>query len=361
MKILVVEDDQLIRQMLTLLLEEQPYTVEVASDGSAAWDLLQAYSYDLVILDLTLPKVDGLTLCRQIRHRGSQTPILMLTGRENHHDRALGLDAGADDYVTKPFDAEELLARVRALLRRSGPKQTHLSWGALDLDPRSCQVTYGGQTIALTPKEYALMELFLRHPQQVFSCGAILDHLWHAEEAPGEEAIRTHIKGLRQKLKTAQVTPDPIETVYGLGYRLKAPTATMTKPPTVNNPSKRILIVDNEPHIREVTQLALEVVAGWQVITAESGQEAIEQACRHAPDAILMDVMMPEMDGFTTSQKLQENPLTQPIPILLFTAQTQPFDPLQYLTLGIRHTIAKPFDPILLAQEIATTLGWPTP
>jgi DNA-binding response OmpR family regulator/HPt (histidine-containing phosphotransfer) domain-containing protein len=222
MKILVVEDDQLMVQALNALLSDQTYTVEVASDGASAWQLLQAYDYDLVMLDLTLPQIDGLTLCRRIREAGEQMPILMLTGREEHHDRALGLDAGADDYVTKPFDPEELLARVRALLRRSGEtKQTLLSWGELHLDPAACQVTWGERAIAFTPKEYALMELFLRNPKRVFSCGSILDHLWNYEETPGEEAVRTHIKGLRQKLKTAKVTPDPVETVYGIGYRLR--------------------------------------------------------------------------------------------------------------------------------------------
>jgi DNA-binding response OmpR family regulator/HPt (histidine-containing phosphotransfer) domain-containing protein len=222
MKILVVEDDQLMVQALNALLSDQTYTVEVANDGASAWQLLQAYAYDLVMLDLTLPQVDGLTLCRRIREAGEQMPILMLTGREGHHERALGLDAGADDYVIKPFDPEELLARVRALLRRSSEtKQTLLSWGDLQLDPAACQVTWGGRAIAFTPKEYALMELFLRHPKRVFSCGSILDHLWNYEETPGEEAVRTHIKGLRQKLKTAKVTPDPVETVYGIGYRLR--------------------------------------------------------------------------------------------------------------------------------------------
>jgi CheY-like chemotaxis protein len=121
---------------------------------------------------------------------------------------------------------------------------------------------------------------------------------------------------------------------------------------------KRVLIVDNEPHIREVTQLALELVAGWQVLTAGSGQEAIATATLEHPDAILMDVMMPDMDGLTTFGKLQADPITKPIPVILLTAQIQPVDRHHYQSLGIRHAIAKPFDPIKLAQEIATTLGW---
>jgi DNA-binding response OmpR family regulator len=223
MKILVIEDDQLVADTLLELLTTQTHAVEVASDGETGANLLKTYEYDLVILDLTLPKIDGLSLCRQIRAQGSQVPILILTGRDDHHIKAIGLDAGADDYVVKPFDPEELLARVRALLRRTGESvQVILTWGDLKLNPSSCQVTYADRVVALTPKEYALTELFLRNPQRVFSCSAILDRLWSYEEAPGEEAVRTHIKGLRQKLKAADSGIDMIETVYGIGYRLRS-------------------------------------------------------------------------------------------------------------------------------------------
>jgi DNA-binding response OmpR family regulator/HPt (histidine-containing phosphotransfer) domain-containing protein len=223
MKILIIEDDRLVADTVVSLLTSQAHAVEVAEDGAAGWSLVKAYDYDLVILDLTLPKVDGISLCRQIRGHNAQVPILILTGRDDAHTKATGLDAGADDYVVKPFDAEELLARVRALLRRSGETtQTLLNWGDLLLDPSSCQVTCHDKPVPLTPKEYALVELFLRNPKRVFSCSAILDHLWAYEEAPGEEAVRTHIKGLRQKLKAANPTHDMIETVYGIGYRLKA-------------------------------------------------------------------------------------------------------------------------------------------
>ncbi|MBH8565226.1 response regulator [Nostoc sp. CENA67] len=222
MKILVVEDDELNAYALTAVLNHQNYAVEVATDGDAAWDLIETYDYDLILLDVMLPGLDGISLCRQIRSRGLQMPILLLTGCDSSHEKAIGLDAGADDYVVKPFEQEELVARVRALLRRGGTtSQPVLEWGNLQLDPSSCEVTYNQDLLSLTPKEYALLELFLRNSRRVFSCNMILEHLWSYEDTPQEEAVRTHIKGLRQKLKSVGAPNDLIETVYGIGYRLK--------------------------------------------------------------------------------------------------------------------------------------------
>jgi DNA-binding response OmpR family regulator/HPt (histidine-containing phosphotransfer) domain-containing protein len=222
MKILVIEDDEFIVNALTTILTSQNYVVEVAADGQVGWELVEAFDYDLVLLDVILPKLDGVSLCRQIRAQGLQMPILLLTGQDNSHDKAVGLDAGADDYVVKPFDQEELVARVRALLRRGGAiTQPVLARGDLQLDPSSCEVNYGTTPLSLTPKEYALLELFLRNSRRVFSCGMILEHLWSYEETPGEDAVRTHVKGLRQKLKAVGLPGDVIETVYGIGYRLK--------------------------------------------------------------------------------------------------------------------------------------------
>ncbi|MBD2666567.1 multi-component transcriptional regulator, winged helix family [Richelia sinica FACHB-800] len=222
MKILIVEDDELNAYALTAVLAEQNYAVEVANDGNVAWDLITTYDYDLILLDVLLPKLDGISLCRKIRASGRTLPILLLTGCDSSHEKAIGLDAGADDYVVKPFDQEELVARVRALLRRGGiAAQPILEWGNLRLDPSSCEVSYGAKNLSLTPKEYALLELFMRNNRRVFSCGMILEHLWSYEDTPGEEAVRTHIKGLRMKLRSAGASSDLIETVYGIGYRLK--------------------------------------------------------------------------------------------------------------------------------------------
>ncbi len=222
MKILVVEDDQLVAQALSAVLTQHNYAVEVAYDGEAGWELVQAFDYDLIILDITLPKLDGISLCKKIRSGGWLLPIMLVTGCNSPHEKATGLDAGADDYVVKPFEEEELVARVRALLRRGKVNlQPILEWGNLRLDPTSCEVDYDTENLSLTPKEYSLLELFLRNSRRVFSCGMILEHLWSYEDIPSEEAVRTHIKGLRMKLKAAGAPGNLIETVYGIGYRLK--------------------------------------------------------------------------------------------------------------------------------------------
>lgn len=244
MRILIVEDEEFIAKALTTVLCNQHYAVEVASDGQAAWDLIQAFDYDLIMLDVVLPKLDGISLCRQIRAQDMKMPILLLTGRNNSHDKAVGLDAGADDYVVKPFDSEELVARVRALLRRgNSTSQPVLEWGSLCLNPSSVEVHYNKHLIQLTPKEYALLELFLRNPRRVFSCSAIIDHVWSFDHTPGEEAVRTQMKGLRQKLKAAGAATDFIETVYGIGYRLKPlpVTTSLTTSDTGENPQQQTL------------------------------------------------------------------------------------------------------------------------
>jgi diguanylate cyclase (GGDEF)-like protein len=230
MKILVVEDEEFTAETLATVLFAQHYAVEVAKDGQAAWELVESFAYDLILLDMMLPKLDGISLCRRLRSQGYHMPILLLTGRDSSEDKATGLDAGADDYLVKPFDMQELLARVRALLRRGGSTSLPvLEWGSLQLDPTTHEVGYGAHPLKLTPKEYALLELFLRNSRRVFSCGVILEHVWSYESTPGEEAVRTQIKGLRQKLKAAGAPADLIETVYGIGYRLK-PLAAMNLP-----------------------------------------------------------------------------------------------------------------------------------
>jgi PAS domain S-box-containing protein len=221
MKILVVEDDQSVAQALKLLLSSHTYAVDIATDGEAGAQMADAYEYDLILLDVLLPKLDGISLCQQLRANGSQVPILLLTGQGGGRQKAIALNAGADDYVVKPFDFEELIARVQALLRRGGSTtQPILTWGKLTVDPRSRKVTYGTHLLSVTPKEYAILELFLRNSQRVFSASAILDHVWSSVESPGEEAVRVHIKGLRQKLAAVGAPKDLVKTVHRVGYRL---------------------------------------------------------------------------------------------------------------------------------------------
>ena len=222
MKILLVEDDETIVIPVEEDLDERNYIVEVARDGQTAWELIDVFDYDLILLDVMLPKIDGISLCRKLRSNGCQTPILMLTARDTVNDKITGLDAGADDYLVKPFDLDELSARIRALLRRGDSNLPPvLTWGDLSLDPSTCEVSYQDQALNLSPKEFRLLEFFLRNPRQVFERGQILDHLWHMEQLPEEATVKAHISSLRQKLKKAGMASDVIETVYGIGYRLK--------------------------------------------------------------------------------------------------------------------------------------------
>ena len=220
MRILLVDDDPVLAKVLADQLTAQRYTVDVATDGEAGWRFARSTSYELMVLDVNLPKLNGIDLCQRLRQQGYHQPILLLTAKGDSADKVMGLDAGADDYVVKPCTVAELCARIRALLRRQSESNTPiLKWGDLCLNPSRCEVTYGSELVALSAKEYSLLELLLRHPQRVFSSSNILDHLWGFEEAPGEEAVRTLIKRSRQKLK-ATGAENVIETVYGIGYRL---------------------------------------------------------------------------------------------------------------------------------------------
>ncbi|BAY14552.1 multi-component transcriptional regulator, winged helix family protein [Anabaenopsis circularis NIES-21] len=228
MKILLVEDDLPTATLLSEVLKAEYYTVELATDGQNGLALATLSNFDLILLDLLIPKLDGINLCRQLRAQGMQKPILLLTAKDHSVDVVKGLDAGADDYVTKPYDISELLARIRALLRRGRTELTPslLSWENLCINTVSAEVTYQGQLISLSPKEYSLLGLFLRHPQRVFSRSEIIDRLWSIDASPSEGAVTNLIKDLRQKLKTVGMSAELLETVYGLGYRLKTPPQT---------------------------------------------------------------------------------------------------------------------------------------
>jgi DNA-binding response OmpR family regulator len=222
MKILLVEDDEPTAWALNQALNSHHYIVTMATDGQTGLELAQAFSYDLLLLDVMVPKIDGITLCRQLRSEGYQSPILLLTALDSNSDRVMGLDAGADDYIVKPFDLDELTARIRALLRRpSSTSPSILAWGKLSFDTNTNEVSYAEKVMRLTPKEYSLIKLFLLNPQRVFTRSIILDRLWSDQDSPGEETITTHVKNLRKKLKAVGASSGFIEKVYGLGYRLQ--------------------------------------------------------------------------------------------------------------------------------------------
>lgn len=221
MKILIVEDDSRIAAPLAKDMRRQHHSVDIAKDGIEGWEYAQAASYDLILLDLMLPRLDGIGLCKRLRSAQCQSIILMLTARDTTSDKVIGLDAGADDYLVKPFKLEELSARIRALQRRSRElTPPTLQHGDLRLDPASQMVTYAKETLLLTPKEYLLLEYFMRHSRQVISRSALLDKLWEFDQESGEGTIKTHLTNLRSKLREAGSPKDFIETVYGMGYRL---------------------------------------------------------------------------------------------------------------------------------------------
>jgi DNA-binding response OmpR family regulator len=286
-----VEDDELVAELLIKALKSQHYLVEHATDGQEGWELAEAFEYDLILLDLMLPKLDGISFCKKRREAGDRTPILLLTAQESSTNKVMGLDSGADDYIAKPFDVHELLARIRALLRRVSSTTTPvMEWGSLRLDPSNCNVTYDGKPLHLTAKEYALLELFLRHTQRIFSPSALLDHLWSFEDPPAENTVRAHIKSLRQKLKKAGAATNPIETVYGLGYRLKAKEADI-KNQEVKTPNSSL------PALQSATvpepSISTEMAAMWERYKAKYSDRIaiLEQAAIAQQEGILSEAL----------------------------------------------------------------------
>lgn len=229
MKVLLVDDDNALADVLIRQLTVQNYIVDRVADGEMGWSYASTFDYDLIVLDWMLPHLDGLQLCQRLRNGGYGVPILLLSSKDQQIDKIQGLEAGADDYLVKPFDIEELLVRIRVLMRRAPAElQPILAWGDLCLDPISCDVTYQGYPVTLTAKEYALLELLLRHSHQVFSTPTLLDQIWSSDEFPSEATVRSHIRGLRQKLRAAGISEDVVETVRGLGYRLGTATPIHT-------------------------------------------------------------------------------------------------------------------------------------
>jgi DNA-binding response OmpR family regulator len=218
-KVLLVEDDKDLANMVRTFLLFEHHSVETLFDGKGAVEHLKAYPYDIIILDWELPEQSGIEILKEYRQRGGTTPILMLTGKGGLEDKETGLDAGADDYLPKPFEMRELGARVRALLRRpAGAVSNLLAAGDIKLDTVKYRVWKTDQPISLVPKEFKLLEFFMRHPNQVFTPEALLNRVWPSESESTEEALRTAVKRLRKK-----IDPDGevLRTVHGVGYILE--------------------------------------------------------------------------------------------------------------------------------------------
>ena len=222
MRVLVADDEPAVRSSLGRALELKSYEVALAADGREALDALRAQPVDALVLDVTMPQLDGLEVCRRLREAGDRTPILMLTARDAVDDRVAGLDAGADDYVVKPFALDELLARLRALMRRvdHGDETAPLRFGDLVLDPRAHLVHVGKRRIDLTRTEFLLLELFLRHPGQVLTRSLIFEHVWGYDFGTGSNSLGVYVGYLRRKLE-AHGEPRLLHTVRGVGYVLR--------------------------------------------------------------------------------------------------------------------------------------------
>lgn len=221
MRILLVEDEKRLADFVKKGLEEEYYTVDVALDGAAGFELFQSSPYDLIIVDIMLPKMDGFALCQKIRVLNNQVPVLMLTARSSVEDRVKGLDTGADDYLVKPFAFSELSARVRALLRRRLPQQSlQLKAGDLVLDSMQHVVTHGDEIIDLTPREYALLEYLLRNANYVVTRTMIAEHVWELNFDPMTNIVDVYINHLRRKLEQ-KGAKQLIHTVRGIGYTLR--------------------------------------------------------------------------------------------------------------------------------------------
>jgi len=229
-RVLVVEDEDLIREMLVLALEAEGYAIATAVDGRTALALLQSaeptfgeFPFDLVVLDLMLPQINGLDICRLLRHQGNPIPILILSAKGSETDRVLGLEVGADDYLTKPFSMRELVARCRALLRRQRfgglPQLPVLQFKEVTLYPQECRVIVRGQEVNLSPKEFRLLELFMSYTRRVWSREQLLDQVWGPDFVGDSKTVDVHIRWLREKLERDPSHPEFIVTVRGFGYR----------------------------------------------------------------------------------------------------------------------------------------------
>lgn len=222
MRILIVEDEVKMAGLLKRGLQEEGYAVDLAPTGEEALWLASENDYDVVLLDVMLPDVDGFEVCRRLRAAGRWTPVLMLTARDGVDDRVTGLDAGADDYLPKPFSFAELLARIRSLLRRvSRQPSTVLRVGDLTLDPATHRVRRGEQEVSLTAKEFALLELFMRHPDEVLSRTRIIEHVWDFAYEGDSNVVDVYVRYLREKIDRP-FGRSSLETVRGVGYRLRA-------------------------------------------------------------------------------------------------------------------------------------------
>ena len=331
MKILLVEEDDVLTTLLTKQLTEHHYIVDAVKNREMGWNYGSTFEYDLMILD-----IDGIDLCHHFRTEGYTTPILLLTAQNTSTAKVNGLDAGADDCMVKPFDLPELVARIRALLRRSNASCFPLLvWGDLLLNPSTCEVSYNHRSLTLTNKEYELLELLLHDSQHLLSADEILDRLWSSDEFPSEATVRSHIRHLRHKLVAAGAPSDFIATVHGRGYYLKAPDNapeigmpnqikhsipnSLNLPQSNSQIATKVMIVDDDINfLRSLPNLIK--LWNFKITTLADPQEFWSVLQAVSPDVLVLEANMPQINGFELCQALRSNPDWQRLAVLFLSA-----------------------------------------
>jgi DNA-binding response OmpR family regulator len=316
MKILIAEDHSLLASQLQKILVKQKFSVDIVSDGETAKNYLDAIEYDLLLLDLGLPKIDGVTLCKSLRNSGNSIPILMLTGQSQIQDKLLGLNSGGDDYMTKPFDSDELIARVHSLLRRRNLEfQPVKHWGPLSLNQNLSQICYENVPLSLTATEYRILALLLLNPQQVFSRQTMVDRIWAStREIPSDETVKSHVKTLRKKLQNFNLG-DLIQTVYGVGYCLNVTFQNLLIQAVLPLP----LLKTEEAHSSEKVSFKKSVIVYNE--SCSFSFKAISSPLKLFPD-ISFDV---DVIGFSDMSSLK-NYLEHYVPNLLLIVLNQTYD-----------------------------------
>jgi DNA-binding response OmpR family regulator len=375
MRLLVVDDAPDIATLLLLAFHVDGYAVDTAASGEQALELAAIHEYDVAILDLGLPDMDGLEVCRRLRADLPRLLIIILTARTEIEQRVAGLDAGADDYLTKPFDYQELCARVRALLRRDlRAREPLLQCGDLALDPAARTAAQGHRRLTLTRKEFGILEYLLRRRGEIVSQEELLEHVWNAEANPFTNTVRVHVNALRRKLGDTPAMPRYIQTVVGAGYRLddfarSTPNLTETLFPTKYASSStsfesehrrnamstrtwadqladapQLLIVDDAP---DITQLLVAYFhqAGYNAMAAYDGRAALDLFRRESPSLVILDLGLPDIDGLDVCRQIRQE---SAVPILMLTKRGALEDRVRGYAAGADAYLVKPF----LVEEV---------
>jgi two-component system, OmpR family, response regulator len=369
MRLLVVDDSPDIATLLLLAFHMDGYAVDTAAGGEQALELAAINDYDVAILDLGLPDLDGLEVCRRLRAERPGLLILILTARVEVEQRVAGLDAGADDYLTKPFHYEELCARVRALLRRDiRARESLLQCADLTLDPAARTAHQGERRLDLTRKEFGILEYLLRRRGEVVSQEDLLEHIWNAQVNPFTNTVRVHVNALRRKLGDTAAAPRYIETVVGAGYRLddfsrhrRNLTETLSPPVYASSTTSaestwrnamstrswadqianapKLLIVEDAPDINQLLTVYFHQ-AGYNPLAAYDGRAALDLFRRERPDLVILDLGLPDIDGLEVCRQLREE---SAVPVLMLTKRGELEDRVKGYAAGADVYLVKPF------------------